>query len=302
MSIRITQQSISASTLRGLQSNLSRMQDLQAQLSSGKRISVASDDPSGAASAMTFRSQQAADEQYLRNIDQVSARLGVTDNTLTALSDRLRAVRDLLVQAGNAGLGADSRSALAAQAASMKSEVVDLYNTTYLDRPVFGGHRARPAGGRPVHGAYVGNDESVSRGSRATRRSASTSRAPRSPRTRFRRCSTGSSPTWGPRRPSRCGPQRPRRDALEDHAGAGRRGRTRRPGGRHQGQRRLAPARPGGPYQPERGRRPPSGDHEPAVTAGGVPVGPGRVGEDSNTWSCLRSVARIAAPRRKPPA
>jgi flagellar hook-associated protein 3 FlgL len=161
MSIRITQQSISASTMRGLQSNLSRMQDLQAQLSSGKRIAVASDDPSGTASAMTFRSQQAADEQYLRNIDQVSARLGVTDNTLTQLSDRLRGVRDLLVQAGNAGLGADSRAALASQAGSLKSEIVDLYNTTYLDRPVFGGTVPGSQAVDPTTGAYVGNDQSV---------------------------------------------------------------------------------------------------------------------------------------------
>jgi len=161
MSIRITQQSISASTLRGLQANLSRMQDLQAQLSSGKRIAVASDDPSGTASAMTFRSQQAADEQYLRNIDQVSARLGVTDNTLTQLSDRLRGVRDLLVQAGNAGLGADSRNALAAQAAALKSEIVDLYNTTYLDRPVFGGTAPGQQAVDPTTGAYIGNDQSV---------------------------------------------------------------------------------------------------------------------------------------------
>jgi flagellar hook-associated protein 3 FlgL len=161
MSIRITQQSISASTLRGLQANLSRMQDLQAQLSSGKRISVASDDPSGTASAMTFRSQQAADEQYLRNIGQVSARLGVTDNTLTQLSDRLRGVRDLLVQAGNAALGADSRAALAAQAASLKSEVLDLYNTTYLDRPIFGGTVPGMQAVDPTTGAYVGNDQSV---------------------------------------------------------------------------------------------------------------------------------------------
>lgn len=162
MSIRITQQSISASTLRGLQANLSRMQDLQAQLSSGKRISVASDDPSGTASAMTFRSQQAADEQYLRNIGQVSARLGVTDNTLTQLSDRLRGVRDLLVQAGNAALGADSRSALAAQASSLKSEIVDLYNTTYLDRPIFGGTVAGQQAIDPTTGAYIGNDQPVS--------------------------------------------------------------------------------------------------------------------------------------------
>jgi flagellar hook-associated protein 3 FlgL len=161
MSIRITQQSISASTMRGLQSNLSRMQALQAQLSSGRRISVPSDDPSGTASAMTFRSQQAADEQYLRNIDQVSARLGVTDNTLTALSDRLRGVRDLLVQAGNGGLGADSRSALAAQASALKSEIVDLYNTTYLDRPVFGGTVAGAQAVDPTTGAYIGNDQPV---------------------------------------------------------------------------------------------------------------------------------------------
>jgi flagellar hook-associated protein 3 FlgL len=161
MSIRITQQSISASTLRGLQANLSRMQDLQAQLSSGKRISVASDDPSGTATAMTFRSQQAADVQYLRNIDQVSARLGVTDNTLTQLSERLRGVRDLLVQGGNAALGADSRSALAAQASALKSEIVDLYNTTYLDRPIFGGTVPGLQAVDPATGAYVGNDQSV---------------------------------------------------------------------------------------------------------------------------------------------
>ena len=161
MSIRITQQSISASTLRGLQANLSRMQDLQARLSSGKRISVASDDPSGTAAAMTFRSQQAADEQYLRNIGQVSARLGVTDNTLTQLSDRLRGMRDLLVQAGNAGLGADSRAALAAQASALKSEIVDLYNTTYLDRPIFGGTVPGLQAVDASTGAYVGNDQTV---------------------------------------------------------------------------------------------------------------------------------------------
>ena len=160
MSIRVTQQSISSSTLRGLQSALGRVQDLQAQLSSGKRIAVPSDDPSGTASAMTFRSQQRADEQYLRNIDQVSGRLGVTDNTLTQLSDRLRAVRDLMVQAGNAGLGADSRAALSSSAKALKSEIVDLYNTTYLDRPIFGG-TVQGTQALDATGAYIGDERPV---------------------------------------------------------------------------------------------------------------------------------------------
>ncbi|HYY11695.1 MAG TPA: flagellar hook-associated protein FlgL [Kineosporiaceae bacterium] len=160
MSIRVTQQSISSSTLRGLQSALGRVQDLQAQLSSGKRIAVPSDDPSGTASAMTFRSQQRADEQYLRNIDQVSARLGVTDTALTQLSDRLRAVRELLVQAGNAGLGADSRAALSSSAKALKSEIVDLYNTTYLDRPIFGG-TVQGTQALDATGAYIGDERPV---------------------------------------------------------------------------------------------------------------------------------------------
>jgi flagellar hook-associated protein 3 FlgL len=160
MTIRVTQGIISASTLRGLQSNLGRLQDIQAQLSSGKRIAVPSDDPSGTASAMTYRSRQAADAQYLRNIDQATARLNVTDTTMTSISDRLRSVRQLLVQANNGAISAESRTALAAQATALKSEIIDLYNTTYLDRPIFAG---TIPGSQAVDntGTYVGNDQPV---------------------------------------------------------------------------------------------------------------------------------------------
>jgi flagellar hook-associated protein 3 FlgL len=161
MTIRVTQGTIRADSLRGLQSSLGRLQTLQAQLSSGKQIAAPSDDPSGTASAMTLRSQQAADVQYLRNIDQVAARLGVTDTTLTSISDRLRGVRELLVTAQNGALGAESRAALASQASALKSEIVDLYNTTYLDRPVFGGTVTGQQAIDPTTGAYVGNDQPV---------------------------------------------------------------------------------------------------------------------------------------------
>ena len=159
--MRVTQGSINASTLRGLQMSLGRVQDLQAQLSSGKRIQVPSDDPSATASAMTYRSQQAADEQYLRNVDQVSARLGVTDDTLTSLSDRLRDVRQLMVQAQSGAISNEARTALSAQASAVRDEVVGLFNTTYLDRPVFGGTVPGQQAVDPATGAYVGNDAPI---------------------------------------------------------------------------------------------------------------------------------------------
>src|SRR5512143_1941685 len=105
--LRITQGSVADVALRGMQTNLTRLQMLQQQLSSGKRVSQPSDDPSATASAMTLRSRRAADDQFLRNIDQANGRLAVTDNALVQLSDRLRAVRENIIEARNGGLGAE---------------------------------------------------------------------------------------------------------------------------------------------------------------------------------------------------
>jgi flagellar hook-associated protein 3 FlgL len=157
---RITQATIASTALRGLQANLARTQTLQNQLSSGKQISQPSDDPSGTAAAMTLRSRRAADEQYLRNIDTATGRLSVTDNTLTQLSDRLRAVRDLVVQSRNGSIGSESQSAIASNVNAIRDEVVDLYNTTYLDRPIFGG-TIQGLTTVDSSGNYLGNDAPV---------------------------------------------------------------------------------------------------------------------------------------------
>jgi flagellar hook-associated protein 3 FlgL len=161
MSSRITQNTISTTALRGLQGNLTRVQNLQQEMSSGKRISQPSDDPSGTAASMTFRSQRAADEQYLRNVDHVAGRLAVTDNALTQLSDRLRTVREQMVASQNGGLSTDGRAALAANIDSIRSEVLSLYNTTYLDRPVFGGTVPGRQAVDPTTGAYIGNEAPI---------------------------------------------------------------------------------------------------------------------------------------------
>jgi flagellar hook-associated protein 3 FlgL len=157
---RITQSTMAATALRGLQTSLGRVQDLQNQLSSGKRVSMPSDDPAATAAAMTFRSQRAANEQYLRNADIATARLNVTDNALTQLSAQLNNIRDVVLQSQNGAIGGTSLQALSQQVLASRQDVVDLYNTRYLDRPVFGG---TTPGGVAVDdtGAYVGDDGDV---------------------------------------------------------------------------------------------------------------------------------------------
>lgn len=157
---RITHRSISDSALRGLQSSLDRSAKLQEQLSSGKRISQPSDDPSGTASAMTFRSQRAASEQHLRNIDTIQGRLNTTDSAITDLSSRLNKVRELLVQSRSGALSTEGRAALASEISAIRGNVVDIYNTRYLDRPVFGGTAAGDVA-VDTSGTYVGDDQPV---------------------------------------------------------------------------------------------------------------------------------------------
>jgi len=157
---RITQQSVANVALRGLQTNLATMQNLQQQLSSGKQISKPSDDPAGTVASMALRSQNDADSQYLRNIDQASSRLNVTDNALTQLSDRLIAVRNLVIQSRDGALGTASESALSAQVTSIAGEITSLYNTTYLGRPVFGGTTTATTT-VDATGTYLGNDAPV---------------------------------------------------------------------------------------------------------------------------------------------
>jgi flagellar hook-associated protein 3 FlgL len=158
---RITQASTTATTLRGLQGSLGRVQSLQEQLSSGKRIFRPSDDPAATAASMQLRSAQVADDQFQRNSDTARGRLSVADSALMQLSDRVRSVRELMIASRSGALSSDGRAALSAQVDSIRTEVVSLYNSTYLDRPVFGGSTAGRQAVDPATGTYLGNDAPI---------------------------------------------------------------------------------------------------------------------------------------------
>ena len=65
--MRVTNNSIAAMSLANLQSSLQRGAALQQQLSSGKRINRASDDPAGTVSALSLQGEIDRNNQYSRN-------------------------------------------------------------------------------------------------------------------------------------------------------------------------------------------------------------------------------------------
>lgn len=137
---RVTQQAITASSVRNLQQSLGRTATLQEQLSSGKVISKPSDDPAGLVDAMRIRSEQRANVQHARNAENGEAWLTTVDSALTTSSTLLINARDLVVRGASTGsLSQTGREAIALELEALADALVGQANTTYLGRPVFAG-------------------------------------------------------------------------------------------------------------------------------------------------------------------
>lgn len=171
--MRVTNNSITSMSLANLQSSLQRGASLQEQLSSGRRINRASDDPSGTVAALALQGEIDRNNQYGRNASDGLGWLSTVDSTLTSINDQLGRVRDLVVQAANTGSGdAASRTAIATELTQLRSSILGLANTTYQGRPIFGGTTAGSAafvagststiGGQPDV-SFVGDTGTVQR-------------------------------------------------------------------------------------------------------------------------------------------
>jgi flagellar hook-associated protein 3 FlgL len=159
---RVTQRSITTTTMRGLQANQHRMQQLQEQLSSGRQVNRPSDSPVKTVEAMQFRGTLSRTEQYIRNADDGLALLGAADSALSGSVELTRRARELTLQGMNGSLGAQGREAIAVEIDGLRESLLAVANTRYLDRPLFGGNTGgalaytAPAAGSPG-GAFVGD-------------------------------------------------------------------------------------------------------------------------------------------------
>ena len=136
---RVTHETIQRSTLRNLQTNLSAVSRLQGQMSSGTKIQVPSDDPSGTGQALSLRATTSQLAQYQRNGQDGDSWLTTVDSALTTALGYVRNARDLVVQSGDAGLGQSSLNALADSIDGLKSGLLAQANSRYQGRNVFAG-------------------------------------------------------------------------------------------------------------------------------------------------------------------
>ena len=144
--MRITTGMINAQLTRDVNTALIALAKQQRMISTGRRINEPSDDPSGAARAVTIRSRTSANDQFQRNIGTARARLTAADTTLRSTIDTLQHAQELAIQGANDSNDAVSRQAIGAQMDQILEEVVAFANGRDPDGPMlFGGQETTVA-------------------------------------------------------------------------------------------------------------------------------------------------------------
>lgn len=141
--MRVTQSMVMERSLGSMQAGLSRLAKVQEQLATGRVLNRPSDSPSDVATAMRLRSALANQNQYVRNAEDGLGWLSQLDSGLSTVMSQLQRGRDLATQGANTGVSNPaSREALAVELRQLRASLIANANTSYLDRPVFGGASA----------------------------------------------------------------------------------------------------------------------------------------------------------------
>ncbi len=113
-----------------------RMETAQMQISSGKRVSVPSDDPSTASDIIRLSSEKNESAQFSRNLDFAKTKLELADTVLDGIERMVERVRSLGQIAMSSSTAA---SANITEVTGLRDQIIAAANTTHAGRFIFGG-------------------------------------------------------------------------------------------------------------------------------------------------------------------
>ncbi|HBT20195.1 MAG TPA: flagellar hook-associated protein 3 [Peptococcaceae bacterium] len=143
--MRVTNNMLTTTVLRNLNRNLKRLNTYMEQLSSGKTVNRPSDNPVYVSRIMRLQSMIKNQEKYQQNMEDAQGFVDMSETALGNLSDILNRTRELTVYGANGTLSEEDRETLAAEVDELINEVVEVANSSYEGRYVFGGHKTTKA-------------------------------------------------------------------------------------------------------------------------------------------------------------
>src|SRR5436853_63918 len=138
--MRVTSEVQYQQAMLSIKSNYARIAELQTQLSSGKRVQVASDDPTAMSQILVNDVADARFTNELNMIQDASSKLQAGVDTLSRVQDLLTNVKTLALQANNSTTVPAASATLAKQVDAALNQLLKLANQTLPDGSyMFGG-------------------------------------------------------------------------------------------------------------------------------------------------------------------
>ena len=137
--MRITNSMILSRSLDSIQQGLQDSARLERRISTGRQFQYLSEAPGAGRTVLTIDSDLRASDQYTRNIEAASARLAVSDDALTAVTNHMARAREIALQQGSDVATPESRLAAIEEVRELRASLIQIANTRMNEAYVFGG-------------------------------------------------------------------------------------------------------------------------------------------------------------------
>ncbi|HHV53726.1 MAG TPA: flagellar hook-associated protein FlgL, partial [Synergistaceae bacterium] len=125
--------------LSDMHKNLTRMLDLQRQMSTGKLYQRPSDNPIGVVRELSIDTSLVENGQYIKNLDDAISWLSYTDSALNQVTNVAQRLRELAIYAGNGALSDVDLDAIAQEVELLQEELRQTANYEVEGRFIFAG-------------------------------------------------------------------------------------------------------------------------------------------------------------------
>jgi len=142
--MRVTHIGTHQASLDRIANTASAAGEAQSRVSSGKRFTRASQDPTGMSRALELRASLKAREQESRNAADGLMWVNLADGKLQSTVDQLQRLKELAVR-GATFTNADERGAIATEVSHIRDTIVELANSAHQGRNIFAGFSTNDA-------------------------------------------------------------------------------------------------------------------------------------------------------------
>lgn len=141
MTLRVTQSMMHLQLSRNLNRNMTQMENLQQQTTTGRKINKASDDPVGITYSLRYRAELSANGQYQKNVDAALSWLDFNDTVLGQAGDVLHRVKDLATRGANGTNPQIALDNIRNEIEQLKQQLIEIGNSKMNGKFVFNGEQ-----------------------------------------------------------------------------------------------------------------------------------------------------------------